>query len=91
MNRSAADRRREKRRAAEGEVRLFIDEPLPFETSGRLVDVSKGGFRAAHHYAELGAGREVRFRHQSAEGKARVVWTRILAQDIESGFMVLET
>jgi len=84
-----ADRRRQARRPLEGEVRLWIDDPAPVEFTGRLVDYSANGFRARHRRAALHSGQEVRFSHSEAEGRARVVWNRILQPHVESGFLIL--
>ncbi len=83
------ERRREPRSAAQGFVDLHLEDPVPVEIRGRLVDISDGGFRASHSYAGLQPGQEVDFRHQSAEGRARVAWNRILAERVESGFVIV--
>lgn len=86
---SKAERRKDQRFPASGELWLILDGPGALEIEGRLIDLSRGGFRAAHGYAGMAAGREVRFRHAGGEGKARVVWNRILAGSVESGFLIL--
>ena len=86
----AKEKRREERFLTGGEVRLFLEDPAPMEIKGRLLDYSNGGFRAAHGHRVLQAGQEVRFRHFRAQGKARVVWNRILPKRMESGFLILE-
>ncbi|HLJ16621.1 MAG TPA: hypothetical protein VKV15_19145 [Bryobacteraceae bacterium] len=83
------DQRREVRRPANGRVRMWVDEPLPIEIEGQLVDVSAGGFRAAHGCSSLGSGQLVRFRHNTSTGTARVIWTRIVGPCVETGFLVL--
>ncbi len=80
------DRRASTRLPAAGTVELSFADPLPVTISGRLLDVSKGGFRAAHACAEIHTGLEVRFSHERAAGSARVVWNRIVAGCMESGF-----
>jgi len=87
---AASGRRREERKAAQGEVRLFWDEQPGLEQRGRLIDVSQNGFRAAHDYAAMSVGQEVGFRHMLAAGIARVVWSRILDHSVESGFLILQ-
>jgi hypothetical protein len=82
------ENRREPRRAADGEVRVWFGLPRPLEIQGRLVDVSSSGFRMAHGYAALEAGQTVEFSHLEATGRARVVWTRIAGARVESGFLV---
>ncbi len=71
-------------------MRLFFDDPWPLELAGWLLDYSWSGFRAAHNAVALETGQEVRFRHDQAEGTARVVWNRVLAGHVESGFLILE-
>ena len=90
VTRADAERRRETRNPARGEVSLFLDDPKPLEIRGRLFDCSDHGFRAAHDRTALCAGQEVRFRHARANGRARVVWNRILAEHVESGFLILD-
>jgi len=88
---SNSERRREKRFEANGDVMLLFDDPAPQEIKGRLFDYSQSGFRAAHDRTLMRAGQEVRFRFDKAEGRARVVWNRILPQYVESGFIILES
>ena len=57
---------------------------------GQLVDVSASGFRMAHECAALTAGQYVEFAHVEAKGRARVVWTRILDDAVESGFVLAD-
>lgn len=83
------DRRRECRRAAAGRVTLAFEDPFPRRLDAELVDVSASGFRCRHRCGELRTGQAVRFRHPAAEGEARVMWTRIAASGIESGFLLL--
>ena len=86
---SSANRRKEERYRAEGEVQLCFEDPVRQEVSGALLDYSKSGFRAAHKYCELHAGQVVDFHHFVAHGKARVMWNRILEDRVETGFLVL--
>lgn len=82
------DQRREKRLAASGEVHLRPENDAG-EFTARLMDVSASGFRAAHGRAALQTGVELSFRHPEGTGRARVVWTRILPDHVESGFVVV--
>jgi hypothetical protein len=86
---STANRRKEVRYNAEGDVKLRFDDPVQHEVSGSLLDYSKNGFRAAHKYSQLHTGQVVDFRHLIAQGKARVMWNRILEDRVETGFLVL--
>lgn len=83
------ERRTHPRSAATGKVWLCWYAPRWTEVEAYLKDVSAGGFRASHNAWDLEVGQEVEFRHAYAEGRARVVWTRVLAGTAESGFMHL--
>jgi hypothetical protein len=89
MELNAEERRREARETADAELTLVIDDPLPAEVRGRLVDVSRGGFRARHTYLRLEPGQRVRFRSALSQGLARVMWNRILNDRVETGFLLL--
>jgi hypothetical protein len=82
------ENRREPRRSADGEVRVWFGQPRALVIEGRLVDVSSSGFRMAHEYTALEAGQVVEFSHPVAKGRARVVWTRIAGARVETGFLV---
>ena len=90
MPESVKNRRKEARYKAEGEVRLCFEDPVHQEVQGALMDYSKSGFRAAHKYRELHSGQIVDFRHLIAQGRARVMWNRIVDDRVETGFLVLE-
>jgi hypothetical protein len=88
------EQRRDVRLAAGGEIRFRLDDrgsDVPArDVEGRLLDRSAGGFRAEHDCRELGCGQIVRYRSKaSGKGRARVVWTRILGDRVESGFLIL--
>jgi hypothetical protein len=85
------DRRRTPRQQAKGVVFLTLRDSDSSEIPGFLLDVSASGFRAAHRFKELCSGQEVVFSHDGGAGVARVVWTRILGQTVESGFLVYPT
>jgi hypothetical protein len=90
-----AEQRREPRRAAGGEVVFLFDESLPEicpgEVRAKLLDCSASGFRAQHDCAQLTCGQIVKFRLTKSKGLARVVWTRILGDRVESGFLILRS
>jgi hypothetical protein len=86
---SAADRRKGTRIPAKGTVALFVDEPHAEPIRGHLMDTSSSGFRATHNFAGLRSGQHVRFRLPGAEGKALVVWNRIMDGGVESGFFIM--
>ncbi len=83
------ERRQEDRAPKYGKVTLILAEQGRKKVGARLLDTSLGGFRAAHTHPELSAGAEVDFRHDEASGRARVVWTRVLGEQAESGFLIL--
>jgi hypothetical protein len=86
---SHPEKRREPRREASGVVHVRFADPQTIEIEGRLMDVSPGGFRMSHHFASLAAGQVVEFSHLEAKGRARVIWNRILAESVETGFLVV--
>ena len=90
MNPSVAEQRRETRRRGHGSVLVRSESPGSRDIQGRLVDVSGSGFRMAHNCSALTAGQYVTFAHVEARGRARVVWTRILDDSVESGFLVAD-
>jgi hypothetical protein len=83
------EKRRHPRRPATGSVQLLLEDPGLIEVSGLLIDVSRGGFRAAHSHSGLANGQIVRFRHEAGEGFARVVWNRISGREVQTGFLIL--
>jgi hypothetical protein len=86
---SQSEKRREPRREASGVVHVRFSDPQAVEIEGHLMDVSPGGFRMSHHFASLAAGQIVEFSHVEAKGRARVIWNRILADGVETGFLVV--
>jgi len=53
------------------------------------LDLAKSGFRAQHHLPALRPGHVVEFEFAGGNGRARVVWTRVLGDRVESGFLIL--
>jgi hypothetical protein len=84
------ERRKELRRPAQGDVRIEWGTPAVI-LDGRLKDMSLGGFRMVHQSQDLAAGQLVTFIHFAGQGKARVVWTRIVGATVESGFLVVQS
>ena len=56
-----------------------------------LIDVSQHGFRASHSHVRLATGQEVWFECSGEQGRARVIWTRIMGTEVQSGFLILVT
>lgn len=90
MSVPVAEQRREPRHPGRGIVHVRAENPGASDIRGKLMDVSASGFRMAHQCAALTAGQYVQFSHVEAKGRARVVWTRILAEAVESGFVVAD-
>ena len=84
-----ADRRTEPRRPASGHVQICPGGFPAISIPGEMVDINGSGFRARHSFQALGSGRIVEFAYGSVQGRARVVWTRILSDHVESGFLIL--
>jgi hypothetical protein len=53
---------------------------------GSVLDVSAHGFRAAHHCRALATGQIVAYKHSRASGRATVMWTSIVGDQVQSGF-----
>jgi hypothetical protein len=96
---TAPEKRREPRRPGRGSVEVKWTEPVATTVRGSLVDVSNSGFRMAHSCATLETGTIVEFAHEESQGRARVVWTRVIARDlkhtsaghqVETGFVIVE-
>jgi hypothetical protein len=85
-----AEKRREERKPASGEIWFVLEGPTSLEFKGRLIDSSASGFRATHSHTALSSGQPVSFRHSVGSGRALVMWSRILAPDVESGFLILD-
>lgn len=84
------ERRRVSRVAAEGPIWLQVRAPQSKRIEGRLLDESAAGFRVRHTDRSLATGDEVEFSYSGRSGRARVVWTRILPEEAQSGFVVLD-
>ncbi len=83
------EQRKEERRIATGGVRVKFTDPEPLEIDGRLIDVSANGFRMAHDCQSLRSGQVVEFKHVEAAGSAQIMWNRIMAGGVETGFRVV--
>jgi hypothetical protein len=92
MTKSAClvEQRGEVRSPAHGDIWFTLEAPDTRQFPGSLVDYSRRGFRAAHPQTSLSAGQSVRFRHSFGEGRALVMWNRILERHVESGFLILD-
>ena len=84
------ERRRSSRRLFAGDVFLFADDNPDVPIRGAFCDISEEGFRARHNGLRLSAGQLVRFQHPLGEGTATLIWTRVVGNEAESGFFVVE-
>lgn len=84
-----ADRRTQPRRPASGQINLRPEGLAAATAAGQMLDINSGGFRARHSFQTLVSGHIVEFAYKRQKGRARVVWTRILGDQVESGFMIL--
>jgi len=84
------EKRLDDRWGSEGNVALYIVGPSPRRFVARLIDCSDTGFRATHTITLL-TGQEVCFRHATAAGVARVMWSRTDGRTVENGFYIVET
>ena len=84
-----SERREEPRFPAKAEVRLRTEAAASPAVKGTVIDTSASGFRARHDCYDLTSGQIVTFEHRLAAGRARIVWTRIVGDVVESGFLIL--
>jgi hypothetical protein len=87
---SIVEQRREDRKRTDGEVWISVEGAGAVTFAGRLIDSSKSGFRASHQHSVLAAGQQVSFRHSFGEGRAVVMWNRIVEHGVQSGFLILD-
>src|SRR5579871_2381552 len=88
--RSAIERRTEPRCDAAGEVRLCHPYMPRDPFVGRLVDIAASGFRARHHQFTLSSGDLVDYAFEQHQGGARAMWTRIIGEEVETGFRICQ-
>lgn len=83
------DRRQEKRLPQSGPVEIAFEDPARVTIRAELIEVSGRGFRAAHDTKALTPGLEVDYTSAGSSGRARVIWTHVLAGRCVSGFLIL--
>jgi hypothetical protein len=83
------ERRAEPRVAATGQIRLRSADHPGIDLQGVLLDLSAHGFRAVHNCPRLVTGNIVFFERFGATGRARVIWTQIDGDQVQSGFYAL--
>ena len=82
------ERRSEPREHTAGQMTLW-PEGFPKASQARMLDRSPHGFRASHDCRALTTNQEVHFVYGRIQGRARLVWTRIVGDHDESGFFIL--
>jgi hypothetical protein len=73
-----------------GTVSLHLNGPVELVVQGELKDVSLHGFRVRHDNYPIKPGTAVDVSYSWGRVKARIVWTRQLGTQIDSGFLLLE-
>jgi hypothetical protein len=84
------ERRGSVRKKDYGMVLLVPNDAKVDRVAGVLIDVNHRGFRVRHSYSGFRRNSVVAFIHRVREGTARVVWTRALGQEFETGFEYLD-
>lgn len=87
---SALEKRGFGRIPARSRVELRFGRKLGVTRQGQLLNLGRAGFRARHADGRIKADTLVAFRHQFAEGMARVKWTKPCGRSFESGFEIVE-
>jgi hypothetical protein len=75
---------------ARSQIELRYGRKLGARRRAELLNVGRGGFRARHCDARIHADKLVAFRHQFADGFARVTWTKPDGEWFESGFEIVQ-
>ncbi|HWZ44451.1 MAG TPA: PilZ domain-containing protein [Candidatus Saccharimonadales bacterium] len=74
-----------------GEVTLVLPgASVEIQVSASLINISRGGFRVGHAYAQLAAGQQLRVVYMGVSIPACVVWSRAAGGRLESGLAVLD-
>lgn len=83
------ERRREIRRPANAEAQLRQTGVMAGAFTGQVLDTSATGFRLRHGRLSLASGQVMDFELDGKTGQARVMWTRIVGNEAETGFHIL--
>ena len=81
------ERRKSSRRLSAEPIRIRAEGIFDF--TGRLSDISEGGFSVHHDCREITSGQQVEFEHAGGRGTAVVIWDRIAGGRVQSGFRIL--
>jgi len=84
------ERRTEARRPVSGEVQIRQTGSLVGSFLGHLLDASTTGFRMRHSQLNLASGQLVEFQREGQSGQARAMWTRIVGEEAETGFHIVQ-
>ena len=83
------DRRKRLRTPVEGEFEIEVCDPSPRRVTATMTELRSHGFNILYSGAPLPAGSEFRFDAGAIRGKARLMWSRRLDEQNESGCVVL--
>ena len=91
MQGQVTERRRSPRESGYGMALLVPRHRSAERVSGVLIDSNDDGFRVRHKYSAFKENDLVSFFHRSRQGTARVIWSRNLGTEFETGFSYVET
>jgi hypothetical protein len=83
------ERRAALRRPSNAEARLRQPGVIAGTFTGQVLDTSATGFRLRHDRLSLASGQVVEFELDGKRGQARAMWTRIVGNEAETGFLIL--
>jgi len=84
------DRRKEERHLVSLEKPVYVSWMQEESLLGRLVEMSRSGFRMAHQYRRFEAGQEVWVSLPWGRVRARVMWNRVYRRQVQTGFRMVE-
>ena len=84
------ERRSHPRRPVSGQITIRQSGAISASFVGHLIDLSAMGFRVRHHCLNLASGQLVHFQWEATHGQARTVWTRIVGNEAETGFHIVQ-
>jgi hypothetical protein len=84
------DRRDEKRHPVSFSRPLYITWMQEQSLLGRLIDVSRSGFRVLHQFRRFEPGQEVLVSFPWGKVRAQVIWNRVFRTQVQTGFRLCE-
>jgi hypothetical protein len=86
----SGDRRREERHFVSLGKPVYISWVHEESLLGKLIEMSRSGFRMVHQYRRFEIGQEVRVSFPWGKVRAIVVWNRATRKQVETGFSIPE-